>query len=80
MKHRQTVRDGVILYLGVQVVRVSIGTFANYTEPGMVGMVEAPRLSAAQCVSWGFPAPALDLDSTGVLNQISSIVNSTSSS
>jgi hypothetical protein len=83
MKHRQTVRDGVILYLGLylgaQVFRIGTATIATPAVPIRVKLLQ-PRISAGRCVPWGVPADDLDLDEQGVLNTIGSIMNSTSSS
>ena len=71
------IRFGVGIYLGVQTATITAYSLSVTRQPD-VGFVEAPHLSAPHLLQPFFRMP--DLDSTGTLNSVNSLIHSSSSS
>ncbi len=76
MKHRDVVRDGVICYLGVQVAAVGMQVLPPRCGPGIIGTGFEISISVIPpCGMW----PELDLDESGAVPMINSLVASSTS-
>lgn len=77
MKHRDLVKDGVICYLGVQVAAVGMQLVPPRCEPPIVGIgrYEVAISATPRCGMW----PDLDLDESGAVPMINSLVASSTS-
>ncbi len=83
MKHRETVEDGVLLWLAGNIGWCVRTVTLLYTLPPMpIGksapVIEAPPLHAAMPGPWHLPTPPETKYSTSITNAINSIVSSSS--